>query len=68
MLTHIDPRPHFRDLDVELAIEAATEHLATKLDLFRALDANTPPRGDPRLEHEFDLHHQVRRETGSRIA
>ncbi|GAC1450765.1 MAG: 3-hydroxybutyryl-CoA dehydrogenase [Vulcanimicrobiaceae bacterium] len=43
ILTHIDPRPHFRDLDVELAIEAATERLDLKLDLFRVLDANTPP-------------------------
>jgi 3-hydroxybutyryl-CoA dehydrogenase len=43
VLTHIDPRPHFRDLDVALAIEAASEHLATKLDLFRDLDRNTPP-------------------------
>ena len=43
VLTHIDPRPHFHDLEIELAIEAATEHLATKLDLFRTLDANTAP-------------------------
>jgi 3-hydroxybutyryl-CoA dehydrogenase len=43
VLEHIDPRPHFRDLDVELAIEAATEHVETKLDLFRRLDINTPP-------------------------
>jgi len=43
ILTHIDARPHFRDLDVELAIEAATERLDLKLDLFRDLDRNTPP-------------------------
>lgn len=43
ILEHIDPRAHVQDLDVELAIEAATEDLATKLDLFRRLDANTPP-------------------------
>jgi 3-hydroxybutyryl-CoA dehydrogenase len=43
ILAHIDPRPHMRDLEVELAIEAATERLDLKLDLFRVLDANTPP-------------------------
>ncbi|HZX68924.1 MAG TPA: 3-hydroxybutyryl-CoA dehydrogenase [Candidatus Elarobacter sp.] len=43
ILAHIDARPHPRDLDVELAIEAATERLDLKLDLFRFLDANTPP-------------------------
>ena len=40
---HIDPRPHLHDLDVALAIEAATERVETKLDLFRHLDDNTPP-------------------------
>jgi 3-hydroxybutyryl-CoA dehydrogenase len=43
ILAHIDPRPHFHDLDVQLAIEAATERLDLKLDLFRDLDRNTPP-------------------------
>jgi 3-hydroxybutyryl-CoA dehydrogenase len=43
ILEHIDPRPHPHDLDVELAIEAATERLDLKLDLFRFLDTNTPP-------------------------
>jgi 3-hydroxybutyryl-CoA dehydrogenase len=43
ILTHIDPRPHFHDLEVDLAIEAAVEDLPTKLDLFRDLDRNTPP-------------------------
>ncbi|BDE07632.1 3-hydroxybutyryl-CoA dehydrogenase [Vulcanimicrobium alpinum] len=43
ILTHIDPRPHFRDLDIHLAIEAATERLDLKLELFRDLDRNTPP-------------------------
>lgn len=43
VLEHIDARPHFHDLDVELVIEAATEHLSTKLDLFRRLDQNTAP-------------------------
>jgi len=42
-LEHIDPRPHFQDLDVELAIEAATENVELKLELFRRLDVNTPP-------------------------
>jgi len=43
VLEHIDPRPHFRDLDVELAIEAATEDLAMKRDLFARIDENTAP-------------------------
>jgi 3-hydroxybutyryl-CoA dehydrogenase len=43
VLEHIDPRPHFRDLEVDLAIEAATEDLATKRDLFHRIDENTPP-------------------------
>lgn len=42
-LEHIDPRPHFHDLDVALAIEAATENFELKADLFRRLDENTPP-------------------------
>ena len=36
--------PHSHDLDVDLAIEAATEHLDTKLDLFRTLDEHAPRR------------------------
>jgi 3-hydroxybutyryl-CoA dehydrogenase len=43
ILAHIDGRAHVRDLDVQLAIEAATERLDLKLDLFRFLDKNTPP-------------------------
>ena len=43
ILSHIDPRAHLHDLDVALAIEAATERLDLKLDLFRFLDKNTPP-------------------------
>jgi len=43
VLTHIDARPHFHDLDIHLAIEAASEDLETKLGLFRNLDRNTPP-------------------------
>jgi 3-hydroxybutyryl-CoA dehydrogenase len=43
VLEHIDPRLHFRDLDVDLAIEAATEDLAMKRDLFARIDENTAP-------------------------
>jgi 3-hydroxybutyryl-CoA dehydrogenase len=43
VLEHIDARPHFQDLDVALAIEAATEDFATKVDLFKRLDINTAP-------------------------
>jgi 3-hydroxybutyryl-CoA dehydrogenase len=43
VLEHIDARPHFKDLDVALAIEAATEDFATKADLFKRLDLNTAP-------------------------
>jgi 3-hydroxybutyryl-CoA dehydrogenase len=43
VLEHIDSRPHFRDLDVALVIEAATEDLDTKVDLFHRLDDNTAP-------------------------
>jgi 3-hydroxybutyryl-CoA dehydrogenase len=43
ILEHIDARPHFHDVEVALAIEAATERLDLKLDLFRDLDRNTPP-------------------------
>jgi 3-hydroxybutyryl-CoA dehydrogenase len=43
VLEHIDERPHFADLEIDLAIEAATERLSTKLDLLRDLDRNTSP-------------------------
>jgi 3-hydroxybutyryl-CoA dehydrogenase len=43
VLEHIDPRPHFENLDVELAIEAATENFEIKKELFRKLDLSTPP-------------------------
>jgi 3-hydroxybutyryl-CoA dehydrogenase len=43
VLEHIDPRPRIHDLDVALAIEAATENVELKLALFRTLDENTPP-------------------------
>ena len=42
-LAHIDPRPHFTDLDVEIAIEAATENLELKLDIFRKLNDSVAP-------------------------
>lgn len=41
-LSRIVMHPALSNLDVDIAIEAATEHLETKLELFRALDANTP--------------------------
>jgi 3-hydroxybutyryl-CoA dehydrogenase len=43
-LRRIEARPKLEKLDVDFAIEAATEHLETKLDLFRTLDAVTPER------------------------
>ncbi len=42
MLARIHPHPALEPLDVDIAIEAATEHLETKLELFRMLDAATP--------------------------
>ena len=42
LLARIAPQVALRDLDVDLAIEAATERLDLKLDLFRTLDAQTP--------------------------
>jgi 3-hydroxybutyryl-CoA dehydrogenase len=44
VLGRIRPHPALEHLDVDIAIEAATEHLETKLELFRTLDANTPER------------------------
>ncbi len=43
VLEHIDPREHFENLDVGLAIEAATENLKIKKELFHKLDLSTPP-------------------------
>jgi 3-hydroxybutyryl-CoA dehydrogenase len=43
-LRRIEARPKLENLDVDFAIEAATEHLETKLDLFRTLDAVTAER------------------------
>ena len=42
-LSRIVMHPSLSKLDVDIAIEAATEHLETKLELFRTLDAATPP-------------------------
>jgi len=42
-IAHIDPRPAWEDFDVDVAIEAATENLAVKLDLFARIDEHTPP-------------------------
>ncbi len=44
ILARIAPAPAIASLDVDLAIEAATEHLDTKLALFRALDDACPPQ------------------------
>lgn len=43
VLSHIDPRPHFSDLDVAIAIEAATENLELKLEIFRKLNESVAP-------------------------
>jgi 3-hydroxybutyryl-CoA dehydrogenase len=43
VLAHIDPRPSWEEFDVDVAIEAATENLETKLNLFRHMDEHTPP-------------------------
>jgi 3-hydroxybutyryl-CoA dehydrogenase len=43
VLAHIDPRPQWEEFDVDVAIEAATENLETKLNLFRHMDEHTPP-------------------------
>lgn len=42
VFARIHPMPVLEKLDVALAIEAATEQLDLKLELFRALDAQTP--------------------------
>ena len=43
VLTHIRPETAIKDFDVDIAIEAATETLKTKLEIFRQLDQSTPP-------------------------
>ena len=42
ILARIVPSTRIADWDVSIAIEAATEHLPTKLDLFRQLNEETP--------------------------
>ncbi len=44
ILERIVAAPAIESLDVDLAIEAASEHLETKLAIFRALDAHCAPR------------------------
>lgn len=44
VLSKIAPSTKIADWDVAIAIEAATEHLPTKLELFRRLDESTPPQ------------------------
>ncbi len=44
ILTHVRTETAIKDFDVEMAIEAATENLDLKLDLFRNLDRSTPPQ------------------------
>ncbi len=43
VLTHIRPEIAIKDFDVDIAIEAASETLKTKLEIFRQLDQSTPP-------------------------
>ena len=43
VLTHIRPETAIKDYDVDIAIEAATEDLELKSELFRRLDQSTPP-------------------------
>ncbi len=42
-LARITPVTAWADFDVDVAIEAATEHAALKADIFAQLDRNTPP-------------------------
>ncbi len=44
VLTHIRPEVAIKDFDVDIAIEAASENLELKLEIFRALDQSTPPQ------------------------
>ena len=41
-LSRITARPQFADFAVDIAIEAATEHLETKLEIFRKMEQATP--------------------------
>ena len=42
LLARITARPQFADFDVDVAIEAATENLDLKLDIFRKMEQATP--------------------------
>ena len=44
ILTHVRTETAIKDFDVDMAIEAATENLQLKLDLFHSLDQSTPPQ------------------------
>src|SRR6185437_8491060 len=43
VLTHIRTEVGIKDFDVHIAVEAATEQLELKSELFRTLDQSTPP-------------------------
>jgi 3-hydroxybutyryl-CoA dehydrogenase len=43
VLTHIRPEIAIKDFDVDIAIEAATEDIELKSEIFRRLDQSTPP-------------------------
>ena len=43
ILTHVRTETAIKDFDVDVAIEAATEDLELKSELFRRLDQSTPP-------------------------
>ena len=43
VIGRIEARPRWENFDVDMAIEAATEHEPTKIDLFRRMDDDTPP-------------------------
>ncbi len=60
VLAHIDARPKLQDLDVQLAIEAATEHLDLEARLFRAW-TTTRRRRPCWQQHVVDLDHAARR-------
>ena len=42
ILTHVRTETAIKDFDVDIAIEAATENLQLKLEIFRSLDQSTP--------------------------
>ena len=53
--------PAIASLDVDLAIEAATEHLETKLAIFRALDDTCAAAGGPGEQYVVDFDYGARR-------